>query len=263
MEIGPLISSFLTKDKYNVFYSDIKSTDEIYSEYKNYRNLGTPEEIYRKLVPIDFVIKDTYKEAVGSRRFAVVFSSHVLEHVRDVILHLQDLCSILIDDGFLVMCIPDKRYTFDHFREVTPFRDMIDVYLSGNVNSTARLSFDHHFMYHPCNDPLSYYKDEVSFSTNIENDNQYSQALEYYKLVRDNGQEFNSHNWVFTYTSFIGFLRDGLRAKLLPYTLYYSNPPQSGENEFVVILKKDLAILSDYEKCVAEIKRIISLQGTT
>lgn len=262
LEIGPFYSPFLTRDKYNVFYADIQDKDGIYLEYLPHK-LMPPEELYDKIVPIDYVITNSYKKTIADNKFGVVFSSHVLEHVDDVIAHLLDLSEILTDDGCVAMVIPDKRYCFDHFREVTPFRDMLDVYLHNDIRSTARLIFDSQFNSHPCNDPMKYTKNAVSFSVVAENIQRYTKALAEYRDVLDNGTKKSLHYWVFTYDSFLGFLRDGLRANLLPYTLHFSQPPVDCRQEFTVILKKDLSILRDDSKRNEEIQIITDLIETS
>ena len=142
LEIGPLTTPFLSKDTYNVHYADIRDKDEIYNAY-NLSYKGSGEELYNKIVPIDFVIKNTYLNAVGEMKFLIVFSSHVIEHTHDLLGHLLDIGDILLENGYFVMLIPDKKNTFDRNREVTPFRDVLDVYLSINkLQCTARFGFD-------------------------------------------------------------------------------------------------------------------------
>ncbi len=129
LEIGPYMRPYITKDVFDVYYADIRTKEEIYEYYLTH-NLHGAQMPYELIADIDYVIRDTYESAVGGKRFALVFSSNVLEHVNDVIAHLIDLSRILCDDGYVVLAVPDKRYTFDRFRETTPFRDMLDVYLS-------------------------------------------------------------------------------------------------------------------------------------
>lgn len=258
LEIGPFMNPFLPKGWNEVYYADIRSKDEIYQHYLPH-HLCAPEVLYARIFPIDFVVKDTYEKAVGGKRFAVVFSSHVIEHVDDIIRHLLDLGKILDDGGCLAMAVPDKRYTFDHFREVTPFRDMIDVYMEGTVKSTARLMFDMTFTCHPCNNPNDYEAGRVFFTEVAGETDRFQKAIELYKRVKEEGYVVSEHNWVFTYASFLDFIRDGLRAGLLPFTLLYSHPPVATANEFTVILKKDESILQDSEKRMAEIMKLVKL----
>ena len=258
LEIGPYLRPYIGKDSYDVYYADIRTRDEIY-EYYLAHNLHGAQMPYELIAPIDYVIKDTYESAVGGKKFAIVFSSHVIEHVNDVIAHLIDLSHILSDDGYVVLAVPDKRFTFDYFREATPFRDMLDVYLNGSVNSLARFAFDMTFNYHPVNDPALFAARGVSFADVATEPNRFEKALEAYNRVLDEGYVASEHNWVFTYPSFLDFIRDGLRAKLLPYTLYYSDDVDPGANEFTIILKKDAGILSDDERRANEALKLVRL----
>ena len=259
LEIGPFMNPAIRKEVHNVYYADIRSKDEIYNFYLKH-NLCTPEELYERIAPIDFVIKDTYEKAMDGKKFNVIFSSHVIEHVNDIIFHLQDLAAILNDDGYLVMAIPDKRYCFDHFREVTPFRDMLDVYLNGSVNSTARLAFDG-FNGHRCNDPEAYHSNSVSFSSMIDSgiDDYYWTYLNQYKSVRDKEMVLSEHNWVFTCTSFLDCLRDMLRANMLPFSCFYFDTTPENIFEFTIILQKNISIMNDKEKRIDEIQKIINM----
>jgi hypothetical protein len=271
LEIGPFYNPFIrAEDGHTVFYADILSKDEIFQRYHlddpeeaKRHNPGTPQELYEALCSIDFVIKKTYEKAIGDKKFYLIFSSHVLEHVNDVISHLLELSNILEDSGYVVMAIPDKRFTFDYYRSVTPFRDMIDAYIKGGmVDCIARLIFDQHFNDTCVNVPCGQdYRENAKPEKILKIDWRFSWALGAYKRA-DSGNviyALNTHNWVFTYSSFLEFLRDGLRAALLPYTLYYCHPPVYGSQEFTIILKKDASILDDVDRRTAEIMRIHDL----
>ncbi|MCL2529688.1 MAG: class I SAM-dependent methyltransferase [Coriobacteriia bacterium] len=257
LEIGPLISPLVDRDIHNAFFADIRSTEEIYEFYLPL-DVCPDGELRNKLVPIDFVIRESYEKDVAGHKFNVIVSSHVIEHVHDLILHFHDLSKVLNEDGFLVMAIPDRRYTFDHFREVTPFRDMHDVYMRNDFACTARLAFDFEFNRHPCNYPVDYQNNAVSFYPVAEED-RFLEYQELYKQIKDEGLRYDAHFWVFTYITFLDFLRDCLRANLLPYTLHYSHPPLLNCGEFTIILKKDLSILEDSDKRMAEMMKIIDL----
>ncbi len=258
LEIGPYMRPYIAKSVFDVYYADIRTQDEIYEYYLTH-NLHGAKMPYELIVPIDYVIKDTYESAVGGKKFALVFSSHVMEHMNDVIAHLIDLSRILEDDGYVVLAVPDKRFTFDYFREVTPFRDMLDVYLNGTVSCLARFAFDMTFTYHPVNDPALYSARGVSFADVANEEGRFDKALEVYERVRKDGYVASEHNWVFTYPSFLDFIRDGLRAKLLPYTLHYSDGVEPGANEFTIILKKDAAILTDGDRRQSEVLKLVRL----
>jgi len=262
LEIGPLITPVLQKSNHNVYYADIKSKEEIYEQYKTYKSMDPPETLYERIMPIDYVVRDTYRDAVGHMRFSVVLSSHVIEHTTDLIGHLYELSEILTDDGLVVLFIPDKRYCFDHFREITPFRDAVDVYLKGEACCTARFVFEDCFNgYHfnNKNDPFLYWKNEISFNTVKEDDNGFTRARANYERSVNNGMVKGIHQWVFTDKSFLDIIRDCLRAKLIQFKLSYFSPTQPGEQEFHVILQKDLTILTNEAFRKQEVAKIAEL----
>lgn len=58
------------------------------------------------------------------KRFAAVFSSHTIEHIPDLIGHLEDVAALLKPGGAYYLIIPDKRYCFDHFRPISTIGDV-------------------------------------------------------------------------------------------------------------------------------------------
>lgn len=58
-------------------------------------------------------------------RFKSVFSSHTIEHVPDLIAHLQEVSALLESGGAYYLIIPDKRYCFDHYLPESSFADVL------------------------------------------------------------------------------------------------------------------------------------------
>jgi len=249
MEIGPLQNPLLKKEEFNVYYSDIRDTDGVIDLFKNDSSVDKT-----KIVPIDFVIKKTYLDAVGEKRFGAVFSSHVIEHTFDIIAHLIEINEILEPEGRYVLCIPDKRFTFDYFREVTPFRDAYDVYLNGD-KALKRLVLDATLNsangHVPVSDCLNH---SLSFNEIAVNSIRVSNAIKNVENVKS-----GFHYWVFTFTSFLALLRDCLRLNLLPYTLEYASGVILGDLEFYIVLKKNTKIQSDIKLRNIEIQKINDL----
>ena len=76
-----MISQFINKDNYNIFYADINNVDDIIADFlggKDYLGFQTKEELVEKVIPIDFVVTRTYKEAVDGMRFQSIFSVMLL-----------------------------------------------------------------------------------------------------------------------------------------------------------------------------------------
>ena len=63
---------------------------------------------------IDYVVPEGDLSAIAER-FALVFSSHAIEHQPDLVRHLQQVEALLAPNGVYALVIPDCRYCFDHF----------------------------------------------------------------------------------------------------------------------------------------------------
>jgi len=60
--------------------------------------------------------------------FDFVICNHVIEHVANPIKTVQELFRITKPDGYVVISAPDKKYTFDQGRKMTPFAHLLDEY---------------------------------------------------------------------------------------------------------------------------------------
>jgi SAM-dependent methyltransferase len=118
LEIGPLDRPVVARaaDR-QVFYLDHCSTEQLKAKYEG-------DSVIRKdrIVEIDFVSPDgsLSKAAIGDISFDCIVASHVIEHVPNLVGWLADGCAALTPGGVLALVIPDRRYTFDHFRRTTP-----------------------------------------------------------------------------------------------------------------------------------------------
>lgn len=261
LEIGPFINPFIKREDYNVFYADINDKAGVYKVYENenYKSLGfsSQREFFEAITPIDFVISGTYKEAIKDICFQTIFSSHVIEHTVDIIEHITQVAECIEEGGYLLLAIPDKRYTFDHYREVTPFRDAIDIHLSGGKNR-ARFAFDQTCNGHHNNPVLYHDKTDYLMGKSVWKD-RYKAARESYDAANA-GQNFSGHTWVFTYASFLAFLRDGIGCGFFPFSLKFSSEPKYGENEMCIALEKNSKVLSsqaEKEKELTHIQRLL------
>lgn len=94
--------------------------------------------------PVDYVCKDgDYRAVIGdAARFDVIFSAHALEHQPDLVRHLQTLEGLLEGDGMIVLIVPDKRCTFDVFRQVTTTSDVLAAYAERRRAPAPKAVFD-------------------------------------------------------------------------------------------------------------------------
>ena len=74
-------------------------------------------------------------------------SSHVLEHLPNPLVALHEWHRVLRPGGSLYLVVPDKRYTFDLPRAVTPVRHFLRDFLHG-VSPAATAAHVDEFVYH-------------------------------------------------------------------------------------------------------------------
>ena len=242
LEIGPLYNPLFKKEDYNVFYADINSTEEVKSLYRQ-----LPREVYEKIVNIDYVIDGTYTNTFNETgvKFDYVVSSHVFEHIPNPIAYLLDVSNILEDNGKVCLLLPDKEFTFDHYRENSSFADMYDVYIRGEANNTPRLFLDVEFCRVDENDSIKYW--DKTFSK-YPNPNIDFALEEYNNYIHDfENKHFYGHYWVFSDRSFLRILESLMSLNILPYKLVSFFPTAYKDNTFGVILELDYSIKNNPE----------------
>jgi len=113
LEIGALQRRLETPRYCTVRYVDRMPLDELRAHYPELRDLQlqTPDLIDDG--------ETLTKVATGSQDF--VIANHFLEHCENPIKTLGNLARVLKEGGVLYMAVPDKRFTFDVGRPVTPY----------------------------------------------------------------------------------------------------------------------------------------------
>ncbi len=129
LEIGPLHQPLALPPSARARYVDRMKEDDLRREYPELRDWN--------LTPVD-VVDDGEKLATispGSVDFIV--ANHFLEHTENPIATIETHLSKLRPGGVLFYAVPDKRYTFDFRREVTPLEHMVADYEEGPERSRA------------------------------------------------------------------------------------------------------------------------------
>jgi hypothetical protein len=88
---------------------------------------GNPNRAPDRIVEPDYVVKQKRFAAAVPARFDAVIANHVLEHVADPILWLEQVGE-LSPAGNLFLTVPDRRYTFDYLRPVSTAADFLRAY---------------------------------------------------------------------------------------------------------------------------------------
>lgn len=121
LEIGPFLNPTMVGEK--VKYFDVLDREGL---IERAGKINYP--IVRE-VEIDFVVPSGDLNAINeSSQFSMILSSHCIEHQLDLVRHLHHVSRLLVDGGYYVLLIPDKRYCFDHYIAPTTIADVLDDY---------------------------------------------------------------------------------------------------------------------------------------
>jgi hypothetical protein len=139
LEFGPLSRPVVTKAEGDVRYVDAMTTAELRKQFEK----NTQHDL-NELVEINYVWNgEGLRQAVGPDiYFDYSIASHVIEHTPDAIGWLNDMLSVLHDGGILALAVPDKRFTFDVMRPVSPCALFIDNWLRKERRPTPAHVFD-------------------------------------------------------------------------------------------------------------------------
>lgn len=232
LEIGPFAFPCLKGDR--VEYADIYSTDEL-------REIARKSGFDHNAVPtIDYVVAPTDLTAIQTR-FEGAFSSHVVEHQPDVIKHLQQVSSLLVDGGSYFVAIPDHRYCFDHFKPASTFEEVLGAFLDQHEWHSAR-SVIQRLTLLTHNDAVRHWAgDHGSLGENPEHPG-WSRR----QLLEQSMEEFtswagkppNEHSWFFTPRTFRSMIDESASLGLVDFRVDRLYPTMRNSLEFWAILTK-------------------------
>ena len=121
LEIGSLHSR-LNVDA-NVKIVDFIDTETLKANYKDDPNVNV-EDIW----PVDIVANAWDLSKVDSNSVDFVMSSHVLEHLPNPAVAIEEWMRVVKPGGIVFFIVPDMRYTFDKKRKLTPIEDLLEKY---------------------------------------------------------------------------------------------------------------------------------------
>jgi SAM-dependent methyltransferase len=129
LEIGALHNPLRVLRGVRVRYVDRMTREDLRRHY--------PELAKRALVRVDVVDDGERLTTVHDSSQDFVIANHFFEHCEDPLRTLTQLLRVLRPGGVLFMCVPDKRFTFDASRDVTPFAHIARDYAEGPAWSRA------------------------------------------------------------------------------------------------------------------------------
>jgi hypothetical protein len=113
IEIGALHNPLRLPPAAKVQYVDRMSVAQLRQHY--------PELAALELVEADILDDGERLGCVPDMSQDFVIANHFLEHCENPLLALHNLLRVLKVEGVLYLTVPDKRYTFDSSRPVTPW----------------------------------------------------------------------------------------------------------------------------------------------
>jgi SAM-dependent methyltransferase len=104
---------------------DVDTISELFPEIKDFK-ITKPDYL-------GDIEKNSVRE-ITNRQFDFIILNHVLEHVANPIESIKNIYEGIKVNGYFVISIPDKNYTFDQLRSITTFEHLLADYYTG-VNS--------------------------------------------------------------------------------------------------------------------------------
>lgn len=145
LEIGPLANPVVGPEVADVRYVDVLDRAGLIEHYR-----GNPAvdpdaipEVHFWITRDDGTVSTLAEAVAADGPYQHVVASHVIEHVPDLIGWLRDVAEVLVDDGALILAVPDRRFCFDARRAPTTVGQVVQAHLDGDTIPSARAVLDH------------------------------------------------------------------------------------------------------------------------
>jgi len=141
LEIGPMFVPILTKQEYNVRYTDYTTSVELRRKHRH-------QDYANDIVDIDFIWrpgKMLRKCIPSTYNFDGIIASHVIEHVPNPIDWINQLLDCLnpnVKGGIIILVIPKKDFCYDKYRQNTRLPLLIDAYVRNASIPSPHQMFD-------------------------------------------------------------------------------------------------------------------------
>jgi len=219
MEIGAATRPTVRDgDGVEMKYLDFYSTEELQAHVT--KNGGDPALV----VPIEFVAAGEDYRGCVNRQFDFIIANHVMEHIIDPVAWLKMLSVLLNPGGHLLLTLPEKKRSFDHFRDDTSVAHLLADYFSdAPLEEKARVHAHETYLYYD----RAYIKRAVT-------------AEDIFNIERLKAEKHHPgvHCHVFQGETFLNrIMKPLLYTQILDYTLV-DFVDRSPWGEFNVVLKK-------------------------
>ena len=145
LEVGASYSPIAPRSEgWNTKIVDHASRERLVQKYKGIPNLWVDRIEEVDYIWVDGPIAESIpRDSLGT--FDYLIASHVIEHIPDLISLLQSAAQVLKEAGEIILAVPDKRFCFDYFRQITMTGEVIEAYLEKRTRHTRRTAFEHLF----------------------------------------------------------------------------------------------------------------------
>jgi 2-polyprenyl-3-methyl-5-hydroxy-6-metoxy-1,4-benzoquinol methylase len=232
LEFGPLAHPLVQKQEGKIAYADYLDRASLIKKYSNVRN---PDDI----VEIDYLIDPEQPlDRSIPEKFNYLIACHVIEHIPNIIDWLLQLSDLLLPKGFLYLVVPDKRYTFDILRPLTPLSHILDDYHRNIKKAEVDHVFEQLYLLQDikAKDVWNGQLSGLTMKPRRSASETYNDAVHVY----DTEQYPEVHCHVFTSQQFMIILQELIEMKLIPYSISEFEDVINPYNEFIVILQKNM-----------------------
>lgn len=194
----------------NIKYVDRLTIDELRKQY--------PELSDLKLVQVDIIDNGEILSKIENESLDFIIANHFIEHARNPMGTIENWLFKLRPNGIIFMAVPDKHYTFDINRELTPLQHLVSDYCS---NPQERFVPDRqHFV------------EWATFVNNLPAEEVESRANFLMEI------DYSIHFHTFTLQSFLEMLNYLRQERKLPFVLKACADTIHGSNEFLLVLMR-------------------------
>jgi SAM-dependent methyltransferase len=203
LEISPSYNPIVPKSSgRNIETLDHATAEELRHKYKD-----DPHVDISKIEDVDYVSGGgSIQQAIGKTRYYdYILASHLVEHLPDLLGFLKDCESLLKDDGVLVLAVPDKRFCFDVFQNLSSTGDLLQAHLEKRSRHSPGKLFDfigYRAMRGPSIAWDSANRDPLAYEFNLD------QAQSWFTTAQHSEEYVDIHAWRFTPSSFRLILHD-------------------------------------------------------
>ena len=188
LEIGPSVRPLLAKrDGYNIRTADHLDQAGLIAKYDGIRDTTGIEVV-------DYVLTGSRLTTTVPDTFDYIVASHVVEHTVCLVSFLQDARTLLRPGGVLSLAVPDRRFSFDRFRERSSLARVIEVYRAAPSVHSEGAVLDYYLNVVRKGDAISWF---AGAKGRYANAHSHEEALAHAAgAVR--GEYMDVHNWIFT-----------------------------------------------------------------